>query len=409
MYENEAKGLSLTSKLELVLNILVSRINGVYALNPIKMPWYDRNGKIIGIFGIGKDITDKKNTEEKIKYTSFHDPLTGLYNRSFFDEEMIRLDSERQLPITVLIGDVNGLKLVNDSQGHLKGDELLKIVAQIFRDSFRKDDIISRWGGDEFIVLLPKTSTEIANKIKKRIQRLCKQHSTKNMPVSISIGICTKKTKEDDLVKILKNAESRMYKNKASDNNLYPEAIMKSIRKKITKDYFDFHENIAIKLVHYATLIGERLNLSKEALDELRLLIDVYNISKITLMDQVMSKSGKLTREDWKMIKQIPELGYRIAGSSEVLKPVAEYILSHYEWYNGKGYPRGLKGEKIPMLSRIAFLLNSYRAMRENRSYRKKMDYKKIIEKIKTHSGTKFDPKIVKVFLDVLKEDKDSV
>jgi diguanylate cyclase (GGDEF)-like protein/PAS domain S-box-containing protein len=160
-----------------------------------KMPWYDRNGKIIGIFGIGKDITDKKNTEEKIKYTSFHDPLTGLYNRSFFDEEMIRLDSERQLPITVLIGDVNGLKLVNDSQGHLKGDELLKIVAQIFRDSFRKDDIISRWGGDEFIVLLPKTSTEIANKIKKRIQRLCKQHSTKNMPVSISIGICTKKNK----------------------------------------------------------------------------------------------------------------------------------------------------------------------------------------------------------------------
>lgn len=197
-----------------------------------KMPWYDKDENIIGIFGIGKDITSRKKAEEKIKRLTFHDPLTNLYNRAFFDEELIRLDSERQLPLTVLMGDVNGLKLINDSAGHLKGDELLKKIAEIFKISFRKEDIVTRWGGDEFIVLLPKTSTKTALEIEKRIKELCRQHSTKDLPLSISMGISSKKTIGEDIIDILKKAERSMYKNKVLENKDNFEAALISKKPK---------------------------------------------------------------------------------------------------------------------------------------------------------------------------------
>ena len=183
-------------------------------ISTTKMPFYDKEGNIVGTFGISRDITDRKKAEEKIRYLSFHDILTGLYNRAYFEEELKRLDTERQLPLTIVMGDINGLKTVNDTHGHFKGDLCLKRIADILKEAFRKEDIISKWGGDEFITILPRTSSADAKKIVKRIQPLCKKGSTAEIPLSISFGISTKKSPKESINSVIKKAEKRMYENK---------------------------------------------------------------------------------------------------------------------------------------------------------------------------------------------------
>jgi len=179
-----------------------------------KMPLYDKEGNIIGTFGISRDITDRKKAEKKIQYLSYHDQLTGLYNRAFFDENLKRLDTERQLPLTIVMGDVNKLKLVNDTHGHLKGDMLLKIIASIFKKCFRKEDVISRWGGDEFIAILPRTNKKEALKVIKRIKYACKKRNVNGVPTSVSLGISTKESPSENIFDILKEAENKMYEKK---------------------------------------------------------------------------------------------------------------------------------------------------------------------------------------------------
>jgi len=370
-----------------------------------KMPLYNEKGELIGTFGISKDITEKKKAEDKIEFLSFHDVLTSLYNRAYFEEELKRLDTERQLPLTIVMGDVNGLKLMNDAYGHDKGDILLKKISAILKDSFRKEDIVSRWGGDEFIAILPKTYTKDTENIIKRIREKCKKGSTPDMPLSISLGVSTKRSPAEDIEKILKEAEDKMYKNKISEGEETHEALINSFKKKLRKRDLR-NEKLVNKMQDYAVTIGERLNLSKLKLEELRLLMNLHNIGKLALADEILSKPGSLNKEEWKIVKKLPEVGYRIAESSEQLKPIAEAILSHHEWYNGKGYPRGIKGDDIPILSRISFLVNSFEAMTRDRPYRKRMTCDEAINEIKKYSGVQFDPKVVNIFLDIVKESK---
>jgi len=370
-----------------------------------KIPWYDMDNKIRGILGITRDITEKKKAEEKIKYLSFHDVLTGLYNRAYFEEELKRLDTERQLPLTIVMGDVNGLKLMNDAYGHDKGDTLLKKISAILQESFRKEDIVSRWGGDEFIAILPKTYTKDTENLIKRIREKCKKRSTPDMPLSISLGVSTKRSPSEDIEKILKEAEDKMYKNKISEGEETHEALIDSFKKRLRKRDLR-NEKLVNRIQDYAVTIGERLNLSKLKLEELSLLMNLHNIGKLALADEILSKPGSLSKEEWKIVKKLPEVGYRIAESSEQLKPIAEAILSHHEWYNGKGYPRGIKGDDIPILSRISFLVNSFEAMTRDRPYRKRMTCNEAINEIKKYSGVQFDPKVVNVFLDLMKESK---
>jgi len=182
-----------------------------------KVPIKDEKGNIIGLVGIAKDITEKKFKEKKIEYLSFHDTLTGLFNRAFFEAEVKRLDSERQLPISIVFGDINGLKLTNDQYGHDKGDLLIKKIAKILQQSFRKEDMLSRWGGDEFVAILPQTDKKDVESIIKRINLRCKKRSTDLIPLSISLGVATKRSMKESIKKSFKDAEELMYKKKIKE------------------------------------------------------------------------------------------------------------------------------------------------------------------------------------------------
>ncbi len=369
-----------------------------------KVPWYDENDNIIGILGITRDITDRRKAEEKVEYLSFHDVLTDLYNRAYFEEELKRLDTSRQLPLTIVMGDLNGLKFINDAYGHAYGDTFLKRIADILKDSFREEDIIARWGGDEFIAILPRTTLSDTNKIIKRIKILCKKRSTKDIPLSISIGASTKKTSKSNILDIIKKAEDKMYKNKISESKNFHESLIESLRDSL-KERGLTGEREAEKNEGYAIILGRKLNLSNIKIEELKLLLNLHNIGKIALADEIMSKRGRLTKDEWNIIKELPVIGYRIAESSQKLKTIAEPILAHHEWYNGEGYPRGIKGEEIPVISRISSIVNAYNAMISDRPYRKKMTKKQAIREIKRFSGIQFDPAIANLFIEILENE----
>ena len=169
----------------------------------------------IGLYAIYNDITQRKKEEEEIKYLSFHDQMTGLYNRRFFESEMNRLDNSRLLPISIIMSDIDGLKKINDQFGHAKGDEYIKVVAEEIKEAVRKEDILARVGGDEFAILLPKTNEKEVRKIEQRIQSNVSQLNDKyDYPVGISTGYGVKKASNTDLEDVFKKADYSMYKMK---------------------------------------------------------------------------------------------------------------------------------------------------------------------------------------------------
>ena len=174
-----------------------------------------KNGSEIII--AANDISREKEIEKNLKYFSFHDELTNLYNRRYFENEIKRLDTKRKLPISIIIADLNGLKIINDSYGHKKGDEILIQASQILKESLREEDILARYGGDEFAVLLPNTTKETAEKINKRIKEKCKKINNNPIPISIALGEATKEKPEQDIKEILKKADDKMYKDKLSE------------------------------------------------------------------------------------------------------------------------------------------------------------------------------------------------
>jgi len=365
-----------------------------------KIPLRDEEGRLIGLVGIGSDITEKKKSEERIRYLSFHDPLTGLYNRAYLEEEMKRLDTERQLPLGIIMADINGLKLVNDTYGHQTGDELLKNAARVLKNACRKEDIIARWGGDEFVIFLPHTSITEGETICRRITLACARQRTENLPLSIALGISAKTQVGEDIIQVFREAEDRMYQNKLAESRSARSAVLSALRETLQEKRHETEEHTHY-ITYMARLMGKALGLSPADLDRLALLSSLHDIGMITLSEDILSKSGPLNEQEWAQIRKHPETGYRIARSTDELANVAEEILSHHECWDGTGYPRGLRGEEIPLLSRISAIIEAYDAMMNHRPYRKALSSKEALEELKRCAGTKFDPSLVKVFVEL--------
>ena len=183
----------------------------VQYIEKIKTPIFKDSGVCIGIISISHDITCRKEIEVKLRHDSTHDVLTGLYNRLFFDEELERLALGRTFPISIVMADVNGLKTINDTQGHEAGDNLLRLAARLILGAFRAEDIVARIGGDEFAVLLTGTDKDVAVEA---VERIMNSSEIINGHVSIAFGIATAESK-DLLAEALKLSDEMMYRNKS--------------------------------------------------------------------------------------------------------------------------------------------------------------------------------------------------
>ncbi|UMZ72602.1 PAS domain S-box protein [Natranaerofaba carboxydovora] len=358
---------------------------------------------ITGAQIIADDITERKQYENKIQFLSFHDSLTGLYNRAYIEEEMKRLDTKRQLPISMLMADLNGLKLVNDAYGHKTGDKMIKKAAEILKDSCRKEDIIARWGGDEFVVLLPMTSKKSAEEIAKRVLCNCENSFIKTIPVSMSLGYATKDSFEIDLEDVLVKAENYMYKQKIAESKSKSGSVLLALLRTLQAKSFETEEHVQ-RMQKIGLKIGEKIGLPNEELNRLKVAVKLHDIGKVNLPEEILVKPTSPTEEEWEKIKEHPEIGYKIARATEEFSYVAEEILAHHERWDGKGYPNGLKGEEIPLLARIIAIADTFDVMANGRPYKKAVSDEDILAEFRRCSGTQFDPNLVKVFTNIYKD-----
>lgn len=347
------------------------------------------------------DITDKKRKEREIVYLTEHNSLTGLYNRWYFDEQLKKLDTPENIPLSVVVGDINGLKMINDALGHAEGDKMIVEISKILKSCIRKGDVLARTGGDEFSILLPRTTSEQSYGLIKRIHAKCREHKSNSdvYYLSISMGFATK-TSENELIGIkIKEAEDNMYKHKLLEHKSLHSSVISSIKTTMMEKDFQTEEH-AERLVLLSSALGKALGLTTEQMDELELLSTLHDIGKIVVEDRILNKQSPLTNMEWEQLKKHPEVGYRIAMASPELISIADFILCHHERWDGTGYPQGIGGEDIPLLSRILAVTDSYDAMTQDRPYRKAMPREEAVAEIQKNAGTQFDPHIAKIFVD---------
>lgn len=354
--------------------------------------------KLLSIFArMLSNVSLRRNAEEIIRHTSFHDSLTGLYNRRYLEQEMERLNTKRQLPLSIIMADLNGLKMVNDTYGHEKGDELLKNAAAILGKACREEDIVARWGGDEFVILLPQTTSEDARLLCKRITDLCSDEKVEDIPVSMALGLASKTEHKEDLSLALTEAEDNMYREKLAVRQSTKSDVFKLLLKILEEKSFETKTHIQ-GMQNIARVISKEIKLSGPEFDRLNKLIMLHDIGIINISEEILTKAGPLTASEWEMIKKHPEIGSRIAGIEKEFACVSDEVLAHHEHWDGSGY-HGLNGKEIPLLARIIAIADAFEVMQSGRPYSKALITKEVIAELKRCSGTQFDPELVEVLL----------
>lgn len=350
------------------------------------------------------DITERKKTEKEVRFLSNHDHLTGVYNRRYYEEELAKIDIKDNLPLSLVMSDINGLKLINDSFGHAVGDELLKKVSELIMKECRVQDVVARLSGDEFIVLLPKTDELQTANIVKRIKAASLKEKVGAIYFSISFGYDTKRSEKESIQEILKNAEDDMYRHKlyesASIKNKTIDLIMNTLYEKSNREML--HSK---RVSEICEAIAIKMNFDQDDISQVKAAGLIHDIGKMGINEKILNKPGGLDQDEWKKIQRHPEIGYRILSSSSEFSELARYVLEHQEHWNGKGYPAKLKGEAISIQARIIGVADAYDAMTCDRAYRKGLSVEEALAEIKRCAGTQFDPEVAFVFIEkVLKE-----
>ena len=386
-------------KYDIEFKIQNARTNEILFIHSKAVLLRDENGNPAHVIGTLQDITERKKKEEDIYLLSYRDQLTGIYNRRFYEEELKRLDKARNLPFTIVMADVNGLKLINDSFGHSVGDELLKKVALVIMRGCRADDIIARLGGDEFVILLPKTDVAHTEQVIKRIKAAAASEKVGSIDVSISFGYETKYITEENIAEVLKKAEDHMYREKLvgsqSTRSKTIKAIIAALHEKNKRE--EQHSHRVADISH---TMGEALGLTEEKVKELKAIGLLHDIGKIAIDENLLNKTGKLTEIEWLEMKRHPEIGYRILGTVQEMSEMATYVLHHHERWDGTGYPNGLKGNKIPYISRIITIADAYDAMTSERPYRSSLPEEVVLQELKNNAGVQFDPDMIEIFIE---------
>ncbi len=351
----------------------------------------------IEIIGISRDITERKKVEDEILYLSFHDQLTGLYNRRFYEVELNRLNTKRNLPISFITADINGLKMTNDIFGHSFGDELIKLAAKVLKEGCREDDIIVRSGGDEFLILLPKTSIQDCKMIASRIYAKINQVKDNKLLLSMSLGYATKERIEQEILDVVNQSDKRMYQRKLIESETYKRQLLGKIMDRLYKLDTDLRRHLK-SLVHLVNEFGKHLELDDDKVKQLKIASMYHDIGKIGI-DENDIKLYQTNRIKYEyLLKRQPELSYQILRYISEYSEVANIVLSYHENYDGSGYPRGLSKNEISKESMIIHIINDYDKLRYNLG----LNQTQAIEQLYAKKGNELEPNLVDKFCEMI-------
>lgn len=362
--------------------------------------------------GVSRDISTRKEYEEKILHLSYRDQLTGLYNRRYFEEQLEILTGQPEsFPISILVCDVNGLKLTNDVFGHQTGDRLLCACAQAILAHSQKDDVVARIGGDEYVVLMKESAEETARSRIQAIQQEITEKRIGETRLSVSFGCATAGEPGISFEAVFKQAEDDMYRQKLMESSSYKHDLIKILIRGLYEkgDYERCHSERVAELSY---LLGKQFAFSDAHLSELRLAGMLHDIGKIGISSNLLNQKRPLNDNEWNQVHRHPELGYHILRSVHSFERMAEWVLAHHEQPDGKGYPRGLKNGTIPIEARIIAIANAYDAMTSEYGYRNPLSVEEAQNELRAHAGTQFDAAVVDLFLHIpisdLKRDSES-
>ena len=353
---------------------------------------------VAGGYAVYSDISERKARERNMQYISTHDDLTDLYNRSFYDLSLKKFNHESYMPCGCIMLDLNGLKIINDAFGHVVGDMILVEVSNRIRSLIDTSNVACRIGGDEFAILVPNSESHKMEQLANDLRKACSDIKIGEVTISVSIGWAERYSTKEPVWMLLKTAEDYMNRNKLTEvpsirgKAVY--AIINTLHEKNKRE-----EQHSIRVGDLSYKLGKALGASTRELNELKTMGLLHDIGKIAIDENILNKPAALTPDEYEEIKKHPEIGYRILKSVSEMAEIAEYVLAHHESWDGSGYPRGLKGEAIPYLSRIIAVADTYDAMTSDRTYRKALPKEVAIAEIKKFSGIQFDPKIVETFI----------
>ena len=355
------------------------------------------------VMAVVRDISQRKESEAKLYNMGIHDVTTGLYNRNYFEHTLDNYRNEASTGIAIVICDIDGLKLVNDTLGHAVGDEYLKTAANILSECFGQDDIVARIGGDEFAVFIKHTTAKelSANELKMDRSLSAFNSEERIMPLSISLGYAVGNGEQKDLRELLKMADNLMYREKLHHRQSEKSKIIDILTKMLeARDFIT--EGHGDRMQELCGKLAETIGMSKNEIEDMRLFAQFHDIGKVGIPDRILFKPGKLTEEEKDEMKRHAEIGYRIAQSSPDLTHISDWILKHHEWWGGNGYPFQLRGEEIPLQSRILAIIDAFDAMTNNRPYRKALSKEVALAEIVRSKGTQFDPALVDKFVTLI-------
>jgi len=353
------------------------------------------------VLAVIEDINERKNAELSMHYLNHHDQLTGCLNRRSYEESIQKLDNETSMPLSIVMIDADGLKLVNDALGHLYGDELLVSIAKVLNYTILERGLVFRIGGDEFVITLANTSYENSLKVIEEINEKLKELSIKYFNISVSCGCSTKTLSKQSIIDIFAQAEDMMYRDKLLNSQ---KAIQKTLDHVLDVLFVrnKFEKTHANHVMNYCLKMAEALDYKEKEKELLVKAAYIHDIGKIGIDFDILDNRNQLSEDDIKEIKRHTEIGYRILNSSNHYADVSMIVLAHHERWDGKGYPKGLKGKHIPEHARIIAIADAYDVLISKNSYKNQIQKSEAINELLSQSGKQFDPELVIKFVEVI-------